>query len=30
VLALDRFAAHIVVDHDTDLALLKRLLGAMC
>lgn len=28
VLALDRFHAHVVVDHDTDLALLRRLLEA--
>jgi hypothetical protein len=29
VLALESFDAHIVVDHDTDLALLRRLLEAV-
>lgn len=30
VLAFDALAAHVVVDHDTDLDLLKRVLGALC
>lgn len=30
VLALDGYAAHVVVDRDTDLALLKQMLKALC
>lgn len=30
VLSLDRFEASVLVDGDTDLALLRRLLGALC
>ena len=30
VLALDGYAAHVVVDHDTDLALPDRMLTAFC
>jgi len=30
VLALDGYDAHVVVDHQTDLGLLRRLLGALC
>ncbi len=30
VLSLDRFEASVLVDGDTDLALLRRMLGALC
>ena len=30
ILALDHFPAHVVVDRDTDLALLRALLEALC
>ncbi|MFH1465159.1 MAG: hypothetical protein ABIO70_12305 [Pseudomonadota bacterium] len=30
VLSLDRFEASVLVDSDTDLALLRRMLGALC
>jgi len=30
VLAFDRLDAHVVVDHDTDLALLRDVLDALC